>query len=148
MAMRTPADDRLTVAAAESELVRRVRAFTGWVGAGRTLTQTGRVTLADARELVRLLGTGDQVDPKIGNRVFRTRSSEELPGITTVVEWAKASGLVRVTGGRLVPVKRHGGLLDRPLELWTRIFEVFPRLGSRCSSSLARSVPATARRWS
>jgi hypothetical protein len=78
-------DERLAAAAAEAEPLRRLRVFTGRVGTGRKLTQTGRITLADARELVRLLGTGDVIDPKIGDRVFRTTSSEELPGITTVV---------------------------------------------------------------
>jgi Plasmid pRiA4b ORF-3-like protein len=127
--MMTPSDAALAAAAAAARPLRQVRAFTGWVGAGRKLTQTGRLTLADAGELVGLLGTGDAIDPKIGDRVFRTRSSEELPGITLVAEWAKASGVVRVTGGRLVQVKRHAGLLQRPLELWARMFEAFPRLG-------------------
>jgi hypothetical protein len=128
--MRTPSEESLAATAAEAEPLRRLRAFTSWVGPGRKLTQTGRIMLADARELVGLLGTGDKLDPKIGDRVFRTRSSEELPGITTVAEWAKASGLVRVTRGRLVPVKKNAGLLDRPLQLWARMFEAFPRLGA------------------
>jgi len=139
--MRTPSDEWLAATAAEAEPVRQLRAFAGWVGAGRKLTQTGRITLADARELAALLGTEDVIDPKIGDRVFRTKSSEELPGITTVVEWAKASGLVRVTGGRLVPVKKHAGLLDRPLELWVRMFEGFPRLGAAlCPSGWGESL--------
>ena len=139
--MRTPSDAWLAATAAQAEPLRRMVAFTGWVGAGRKLTQTGRITLADARELVGLLGTEDVIDPKIGDRVFRTKSSEELPGITTVVEWAKASGLVRVAGGRLVPVKKHAGLLDRPLELWSRMFEVFPRLGATlCPSGWGESL--------
>src|SRR6266511_5197360 len=117
--MRTPSEESL----------RRLQAFTRWVGAGRKLTQTGRITLADARELVGLLGTGDVIDPKIGDRVFRTSSSEELRGITAVAEWAKAAGLVRVTGGKLVPVKKQAGLLQRPLELWGRMLEAFPRVG-------------------
>jgi hypothetical protein len=50
-------------------------------------------------------------------------------GVTTIAEWAKATGLVRVTSGRLVQVKKNAGLLRRPLELWTRMFEAFPRLG-------------------
>ena len=128
--MQTPPDERLAATAAEAEPLRRLRTFTGWAGTGRKLTQTGRVTLADARELVELLGTGDVIDPKIGDRVFRTKSSEELPGITTVGEWAKACRLVRVTRGRLVPVQRNAGLADRPLELWARMFEAFPRLGA------------------
>jgi hypothetical protein len=73
--MRTSSDEWLAAAAAEAEPLRRLRAFTRWVGAGRKLTQTGRITLADARELVVLLGTEDEMDPKIGDRVFRTKSS-------------------------------------------------------------------------
>ena len=38
---------------------------------GRKLTQTGRLTMADARMLVERLGTGDVVDPVIGDRTFR-----------------------------------------------------------------------------
>jgi hypothetical protein len=94
--MKPPTDEALAGAATP---LRQVQMFTEWVGAGRKLTQTGRITLADARELVGLLGTADEIDPKIGDRVFRTRSGEELPGFTTIAEWAKASGLERVTGG-------------------------------------------------
>jgi hypothetical protein len=121
--------ESLAAAPAEAEPLRRLQAFTRWVGAGRRLTQTGRITLTDARELVGLLGTGDVIDPQIGDRVFRTKSSEELRGITLVAEWAKASGLVRRTSGKLVAVKKQAGLLERPLELWARMFEAFPRLG-------------------
>src|SRR6266540_2178361 len=139
--MRTPSEESLAAAAAEAEPLRRLQAFTRWVGAGRKLTQTGRITLADARELVGLLGTGDVIDPKIGDRVFRTTSSEELRGITTVAEWAKASGLARVTSGRLVGVKKYAGLLERPLELWARMFEAFPRLGvALCVSGWGESL--------
>jgi Plasmid pRiA4b ORF-3-like protein len=139
--MRTPSDEWLAATAAAAKPLRRLQALTNWLGPGRKLTQTGRITLADARELVVLLGTRDVIDPKIGDRVFRTKSSEELPGITTVVEWAKASGLVRVTSGRLVPVKRNAGLLDRPLELWGRMLEVFPRLGAAlCPSGWGESL--------
>ncbi len=143
--MRTPSEESLAAAAAEAEPLRRLQAFTRWVGAGRKLTQTGRITLADARELVGLLGTGDVIDPKIGDRVFRTTSSEELRGITTVAEWAKASGLARVTSGRLVGVKKYAGLLERPLELWARMFEAFPRLGvALCVSGWGESLETVA----
>src|SRR5260370_28191443 len=50
-----------------------------WLGEGRKLTQTGRIGLADARHVVEVLGTGDKVDPEIGERVFKTTSSEQLP---------------------------------------------------------------------
>ncbi|MEV6908631.1 plasmid pRiA4b ORF-3 family protein [Amycolatopsis sp. NPDC051071] len=115
--------------AAKSELVEQVRAFTGWVGAGRKLTQTGRITLTDAKTLVPLLGTGDVIDPVIGDRVFRTRSSEVLLDLALVVECAKVARLVRKTGQRLVPVKKNQALLDDPEALWLALFTGLDKLG-------------------
>jgi hypothetical protein len=115
--------------AAASVWTVRVVAFTGWVGTGRKLTQNRRITLADARELVDLLDTDDVIDPTVGGRVFRTRSSEQLPTLNAVVEWAKASRLVRVTGAKLVPVAKNAPLLEQPVALWQRMFEVFGKLG-------------------
>jgi len=126
--MGASASVELTAAAVDDEPLRRLRAFVSWVGSGRGLTQTGRVRLADARELVAALETGDELDPMGGK--FQTTSSAELPGLTLVVEWAKACRVVRVVHGRLVPVKKNARLLDRPEELWRRMFEVFPLLGS------------------
>lgn len=125
----------LAADAAAARVLGQVVAFTRWVGAGRKLTQTGRLTMADARELVSLLETGDEIDPVIGQRVFRTRTSEDLRGLTTVLVWAKAAGLVRVVHGRLVPVKKNARLVDRPLELWTVMFESFERLAEAISPS-------------
>jgi hypothetical protein len=119
----------LTTDAASARALTQVTALIRWVGAGRKLTQTGRLTMADARELIDMLGTGDEIDPAIGDRVFRTRSSEDLRGLATVLAGAKATGLVRVVHGRLVPVKKNGRLLDRPLELWVAMFEAFDKIG-------------------
>jgi Plasmid pRiA4b ORF-3-like protein len=116
-------------AVVNSELVGQVRAFVNWVGTGRKLTQTGRITLADARRLVEELGTDDVIDPTIGGRVFRTTSSQELLHLTLVVEWAKSARLVRKTGNRLVPVKKNAALLDDEPALWYTLFTVFDRLG-------------------
>jgi hypothetical protein len=114
---------------AAARALAQVVALTRWVGAGRKLTQTGRLTMADARELVSLLETGDEIDPAIGDRVFRTRTSEDLRGLTIVLAWAKAAGLVRVVHGRLVLVKKNARLVDRPRELWIAMFEAFDKLG-------------------
>ncbi|MGH3875244.1 MAG: plasmid pRiA4b ORF-3 family protein [Pseudonocardiaceae bacterium] len=120
----------VTAATAEPELVGQVVDFVRWVGDGRKLTQKGAVTLADARVLIDRLGTGDEIDPAIGDRVFKTKSSVDLLGLSLIVEWAKAARLVRVVRGRLVPVKKTATLLDRPAELWLALFEVFGQLGS------------------
>lgn len=115
--------------AVKSELVEQVRAFTEWVGAGRKLTQTGRLTLADAKTLVPLLGTGDVLERTIGNHVYRARSSEHLLDLMLVVECAKVARLVRRTGQRLVPVKKNQALLDAPRKLWLALFTGFDKLG-------------------
>ncbi len=119
----------LEAAAEHAVLTGQVRSLVAWVGSGRKLTQTGRIGLADAGLLVELLGIGDTIDPKIGDRVFKTKSSEELAHLTRIVEWAKAARLVRVGGSRLVPVKKNATLPDRPLDLVMAMFEAYPKLG-------------------
>jgi len=119
----------LAAAAEKAPLTGQIRSLLGWLGEGRKLTQTGRIGLADARYLVGFLGTGDQIDPEIGGRVFKTKSSEELAHLTDIVEWAKAARLVRVTGTKLVPVKKNAALADRPLDLVLAMLAVYPKLG-------------------
>jgi Plasmid pRiA4b ORF-3-like protein len=119
----------LEVAAERAELTGQIRSFMAWLGEGRKLTQTGRIGLADARHLVEALGTGDTIDPQIGDRVFKTKSSEDLAHLTRIVEWTKAARLVRVTGTRLVPVKKNAALASRPLDLVVALLEAYPRLG-------------------
>jgi hypothetical protein len=119
----------LEAAADRAVLTGQIRSLMAWVGSGRKLTQTGRIGLADARHLVELLGTGDTIDPKIGERVFKTKSSEELAHLTRIVEWSKAARLVRVSGTRLVPVKKNAALPDRPMDLVMAMLEAYPKLG-------------------
>jgi Plasmid pRiA4b ORF-3-like protein len=115
--------------AEKAELTGQMRSLLAWAGPGRKLTATGRIGLADARHLVELLATGDEIDREIGGRVFKTRSSEDLPRLTSIVGWAKAARLIRVTGNKLVPVKKHAALTERPLELVLALLDAFPWLG-------------------
>jgi len=133
----------LEAAAEHTVLTGQIRSLVTWVGSGRRLTQTGRIGLADARHLVELLGTGDTIDRAIGDRVFKTKSSEELAHLTRIVEWAKAARLVRVTGTRLVPVKKNAALPDRPLDLVMAMLEAYPKLGK----SLFPAAPTVSRCW-
>jgi hypothetical protein len=119
----------LEAAADKAELTGQIRSFLDWLGDGRKLTQAGRIGLADARHLVEALGTGDKIDPEIYGKVHKTRSSEELPYLTRIVEWMRAARLVRVTGTRLVPVAKNAGLTSRPLDLAVAMLEAYPRLG-------------------
>ena len=112
----------LAEAAARSEVVRRLTALTDWAGAeGRTLTETGHLRLADARELAGLLGTGEQ-DLKV-------RSAADLPGVGLLLAWAKHARIVRASKGRLLRVAKAAPLLRDPEKLWTRAFEAYFELG-------------------
>ncbi|GAA2709476.1 hypothetical protein ACFY2R_01600 [Micromonospora olivasterospora] len=136
-----PDDDTLRGLAAESVVVRRLRELVRWLGDGRALTTTGRLRLADARELVALIDTGDVLDPVIGDRVFKTRSSDELYGLTVLVTWARAARVVRVVKGRLVPVKGAAKDLADPLALARRAFDGLFELGKTvCGEGWAESV--------
>src|SRR5512146_2305666 len=119
----------LEAAAENAPLTGQVRSLLAWLGDGRKLTQTGRIGLADARYLVEFLGTEDQIDPEIGDRVFKTKSSEELAHLSRIVAWAKAARLVRVTGTKLMPVKKNAALTERPLDLVLALLAAYPRLG-------------------
>ena len=119
----------LEAAAGKAELTGQIRSLLAWVGPGRKLTTTGRIGLADARHLVELLGTGDTIDPEIGGRVFKTRSSEDLAHLNRIVEWAKTARLVRVSSTKLITVKKNAALAERPLDLVLALLEAYPRLG-------------------
>jgi hypothetical protein len=119
----------LEAAAGKAELTGQIRSLLAWVGPGRKLTATGRIGLADACHLVKLLGTGDTIDPEIGGRVFKTRSSEDLAHLNRIVEWAKTARLVRVSSTKLMTVKKNAALAERPLDLVLALLEAYPRLG-------------------
>lgn len=137
-------DERLTGAAERSVLVGQLRNLTEFVGGGRQLTQTGRITLADARALVERLDTGDEIDPRIGSRMFKTTSSDELAGLGLVIDWAKAVRLVRTAKGRLLVAKKNLPLLERPRQLWDGAFDVFFTLGE---TICPRGVRSSSPRW-
>ena len=67
----------LQAAAAAAPTVRRLRALVDWLGAGRKLTAAGNLTLADGKELARLLGLEDP-DRLAGLRV---RSARDIAGL-------------------------------------------------------------------
>lgn len=123
-----PPESELAAVAEHTPIVVRLRALVGWVGDGRALTATGNIKLGDARELVALLDTGDVLDPRIGERVYRTQSSSDLPGLTSLVELAREIRLVRVVKNRLVRVAKAAPLLRDGLALWTAAFDALPAL--------------------
>jgi hypothetical protein len=126
----TTRDDLAAIAAGAPTVV-RLRAFVDWVGAGRALTQTGRLRRADALALVELLDTGDVLDQR-----FPIHSSTELYHLTLLVEWATACGLVRVARGRIVAVRKYAKLLEQPVELVGRMLAAIPRLTGELGHSV------------
>jgi hypothetical protein len=107
-----PADDVVARSREAAPILVMFRDFAAYVGAGRKLTQKGNLTLADARVLVDLLGTGDLMDEKIGDHAFRTTSSDNLYHLRQVFAWAKKAGVVRVVHGKVVATKRGFGMAD------------------------------------
>ncbi|MGO4420444.1 hypothetical protein AB4Z54_17360, partial [Streptomyces sp. MCAF7] len=113
-----PEEDVLRERAAAIPLIGQLAGLAGWAGSeGRELTKTGRLRLADARELVRTLDTGDQAD--------QVRTSAELPRLNLLFAWAKQARLIRVAKGRVYAVAKACSVLADPLALWGRAFEAF-----------------------
>lgn len=111
-----PAEDELRTTATAVPLIGQLAALAEWAGKdGRELTKLGRLKIADARELVATLRTGD--------RPGSPRSSADLPLLNLVFEWAKKARLVRPAKGRLYAVAKARPVLNDPLALWQRAFE-------------------------
>lgn len=123
-----PPESELADAAENTVLIRQLRTLVEWLGDGRSLTQTGQLKLADARELVTVLETGDVIDPVINEQTSRTKSSAELAGLNLIVTWAKKARLVRVVKNRLVPIAKAKPLLRDGLALWNRAMDVVVEL--------------------
>jgi hypothetical protein len=120
--VRLPDPEELTVAAGHSRVVGQLRTLAEWLGPkGRALTPAGNIRPADARELITLLGTGDES--------LRFRSAAELPGLDLVVNWAAKARLIRRQGARLVPVAKARPVLADAEALWQRAFEAAFDLG-------------------
>ncbi len=129
-----PTPEELTAAAGRSKVVAQLRAFAEWLGrSGRALTPAGNIRPADARELIALLGTGDEG--------LRFNSAAELPGLDLIVSWAKKAHLVRKQGTRLVPVAKARPVLAGAGALWQRAFEAAFDLGDAVCRPLWADEP-------
>jgi hypothetical protein len=118
-----PAEADVARSKESAPILAMFRELAAYVGSGRKLTQKGNLTLADARALVDLLGTGDLMDEQFGDRTFRTTSSDNLYHLRQVFAWAKKAGVVRVVHGKVVATKQGlrladglGGSFDRAVD--------------------------------
>jgi len=137
--VRLQAPEVLAAAAERSKVVGQLRAFAEWLGpTGRALTPAGNVRPAEARELIALLGTGDEG--------LRFHSAAELPGLDLIVNWAKKARLVRKQGTRLVPVAKARPVLADVGALWQRAFEAAFDIGDAvCRPIWADEPPSPVR---
>lgn len=125
-----PAADDVEKSAAAAPVMASFEALRDYLGpSGKALTQQrGNLKLADARALIELLNTGDEMDVQIGGKVFKTQSSQDLPGLNLLLEWAISAGAVRRERGKLLPVKRwqQRSATDRAEQCWRYLAKTGP----------------------
>lgn len=95
--------EELEEAARASVTYQRIRLLVDYVGDGIALTDRGNLKLADGKMLVDLLETDDRFDEKIGDRVFKTKSTADLSGIDLTYRLALVTRVLTQKGKRLVP---------------------------------------------
>ena len=130
-----PSAASMVAAAEESVALDLLRRLTRWVRVQRRLTREGRLVLADALSLADELGL---------DQLYRdsARTSDDLPETSLMLHWAKAARLVRTVHGRLVPVKSAAPVLNRPIELWRRVFGSVGRLGDHLGGTDVFGAPS------
>lgn len=101
--------------AQEAPIQAKFRALASYLGEGRRLTDRGNLKLADARALVDLLETGDEMETEVGDRVFKTRSSADLLWLDMIVWWARQVGAVKVRDKRMSMTKTWQKRVSDPL---------------------------------
>ncbi|MGI8984176.1 MAG: hypothetical protein ACR2HM_06540 [Acidimicrobiales bacterium] len=124
-----PDDAEIAASKAAAPILAMFARLAAFVGDGRKLTKTGNLTLGDARELVVLLGTGDTMDPVIGDRTFKTTSSAELVRLRQVFTWAKKTGVLRVAHGKVVATKRGLAIGTDPAACFDRAADALMAIG-------------------
>jgi hypothetical protein len=124
-----PRPEAVEASEAAAPILRMFAELARFAGAGRQLTQRGNLTMADARALVPLLGTGDVLDERIGDRTFRTRSSAELGVLHLVFTWAKKAGILRVRHGKVLATKRGLALAGNPAAEFGRALDALLAAG-------------------
>ncbi len=131
-----PAPEELAAAAEHSKVVAQFRALADWLGPeGRELTTAKNIRPADARELITLLGTGDEG--------LKFRSASELPGLSLVIGWAQQARIIRRQSTRLLPVAKARPLLADAEALWQRAFEAAFAIGdAACRPTWADEPPS------
>jgi hypothetical protein len=118
------------ISSAESAMsLARFALLAGFYGHGRKLTQTGQPTLADAKELVSLMETGDRFDVTIGDRTYKTKSAAELPELGFTIRWALSAGALRKEHGKLRATAAWAKLEDKPLQRWVKAADALSSLG-------------------
>jgi hypothetical protein len=117
-----PTDEKLRALAFATAQVQRLTKLVDYVGAGRTVTDRGNLKLADGKELVTSLGTDDRFDERIGEHVYKTRSSTELSAVDLTYRVALAAKLLIVEGRRLIRGPNAGWIRDDSLALWYAAF--------------------------
>jgi hypothetical protein len=124
-----PGDDEVAASREAAPILAMFRDFAAYVGTGRKLTQKGNLTLADARALVDLLGTGDLMERTIRDHTFRTTSSDKLYHLRQIFAWAKKAGVLRVVHGKVVATKQGLGLADGLAGSFDRAVDALMALG-------------------
>lgn len=125
-----PDHDEVRAAAEASPLAAQIRALVTFVGDGRRLTQKGNLTLADARALLPLVDTGEQLEQTIGDRTYKVRSSADLPGLNAVIRVATRARFVRKHKGKLVATRAGRSLGEDPVADLDRIEQAIRDIGA------------------
>ena len=117
-----PPEADVAAVAASAKLPAHIEALRDYLGeSGKALTAKGNLKLADGRALVDILDTGDQVDPKYGDKTYKTHTTERLTQLMHRLALAEAVGAVRTVNNRLVPVKAWSR--RSPIDKATRLFQ-------------------------
>ncbi|MDP9407046.1 MAG: hypothetical protein M3P95_03915 [Actinomycetota bacterium] len=126
-----PVQDELRELAAATPALDLLSRLVRWLGSGRRATPKGNLGVAESKELVDVLDTGDPIDVSYGGHPSRTRSMDDLRGVSLVVRLAVEADVVRRQSQRLVPGPTARLLAEDPRAAWSAVASAAFRLPPR-----------------
>lgn len=125
-----PPRETLEKMAAATTVIKRLTRLVEFVGDGRGITQTGNLKLADAPALIELLETNDPFNETIGDRMFKTRSTSDLPTVHLTYTLAVESAMLHRGSTKVKPGTHAHLVVDDPLEaLYGAFVTLLQRIG-------------------
>jgi len=148
----SPSPQDVALSAEQAPILSQIDAVADYLGAGRALSATGGLKLADAHQLLDIVATEDIRDDETDGLPNETEPAAHLPHLNHIYHSALNAGALRKHDGMVMPVDKWAQQppVDRVGQMFTAMITFGPvssRGASRQLAEVDKSVEAGLPHW-